>query len=852
MRGVVNAQFLQLFHRLVIRNVLRHPLLAVLNILSVALGVSVFLAIQIANHSASRSFGAGIDLVAGRAHLEISGDIAETLFPRVAADPQVAAATPLVKGVATLPDSPGEYLRILGFDLFTNEPFRTFTLRRSDGSVPSFETWLATPYGVAISTEFAALHGLEPGDPLDVTVNTHPATLRIIALLEPNEANAAADPRFAAMDIGWAQELFGTAGMLSSIQVQAHHPEKAEALARELRPLLPTNVEIAAPSQRSFQVEKMLAGFKLNLTALSMVAMLVGMFLIYNTISASAVRRRREIGILRSLGATRPQIRALFVGEALMPGLAGIAVGLFAGVGLGSALLGSVARTITSLYVLTSIDRAYLSPADLALGAALGFATVLVAAWFPANRAALTDPVDALAPCSMMDRQIYASPRWAAAGFVLLAVAFAVSLRALNHGTGWLGFVAAFLVLTGFACFAPAATTVSSLVLKLVPAILVRIAASNLARSLHRNAVTTASLAAAVAMMISVSVMIHSFRTSVERWISRSIVADLFIAPASNLVVGLGSFVPLEAIEFLKEEPEVNAVETFREIHTTLRGEPASLAVVEGENRRNLDFVGGGNAKKMRRFLEEPDVVLVTESFAQRFDLREADPIALPTPKGERTFEIGGIYYDYTTDQGVILMSRRNFARYWDDPRVQTLAVYLEPGADPSALEEDFRRAFSAHGEFVLFRNRELRRRILQIFDQTFAVTYVLRIIAVIVAVVGIFLSFTTLVAERQREIGVLRSVGAAREQIRRLLIYEAGALGLVSSLLGLAAGVCLSLVLTWVINRAFFGWTIALEIPWLLLLAAPIWIGAASVAAAWVPALRAGRIAIATAIREE
>jgi putative ABC transport system permease protein len=385
-----------------------------------------------------------------------------------------------------------------------------------------------------------------------------------------------------------------------------------------------------------------------------------------------------------------------------------------------------------------------------------------------------------------------------------------------------------------------------------------RLAAGHLCRSIHRNAVTVAALATAIAMTVGLMVMIFSFRSSVDAWIHHGIVADLFIAPASNEVIGLEASVPPAAIAWLQARAEVRAVDTFRELMCAFEtagpaanSPTARLAVVGGEYRHNLTFAGGDAERKMARVFHER-CVAVTEPFARKFGVHDGDRLRLLTPHGPVEFEVAGTYSDYTRDQGVMLMARQNFDAWWSDPRVQSLAVYLQPGARAELLAESFRRQFSGSGEFAIYSNRALRQRILSIFDQTFAVTYVLRTVAILVAVAGIFLSVTTLAAEREREIGVFRAVGGSRWQVQRLLMTEAGMLGAIATLLGLGSGLLLALVLTWVVNPAFFGWTIALHLPWAGLLTMPLWIVAAAVLAAWHPAWRASQTAIATAVREE
>jgi putative ABC transport system permease protein len=856
----MTPRFPHLFWWHVVRHLRRHPFLALLNVLSVALGIAVYLAIQIANHSANQSFAAGIDLVAGKAHLEVRGDVDEMLWPRLAREPGVKAVTGLVEGVVTFPDWPGEYLRVVGVDLFSGEPFRTFTIGQQ-GKAPPLEDWMGSGPALALTAEFAQAHGLRVGDALRLLVNSEVHPARVATLVDSSDSPGSMQSRFAVMDIGWAQELFARQGRLSSLQILLDDPRQASAVAAQFNAVLPSGLRAEAPRQRSFQVQNMLSAFQLNLTALSMVSLLVGVFLIYNTISASVARRRVEIGILRSIGATRWEVRLLFLSEALLLGVCGIALGALGGVALARVLTGAVAQTISSLYVLLSIDRNWLSPAQFITAALFGFGVVLVGAWWPANEASRVDPVAALSVGAHAQQSVARAPRWGWAGIGCLLLAAVCAFVALRFGPPMMGFVAAFFILAGFALFAPAVTSAFGSLAARVDRVgaLWRLAADHLRQSIHRNAVTVAALAAAIAMMIGLTIMIFSFRDSVDTWINRGIVADLFIAPASNETIGLEAAVPPAAVGWLRARPEVRGVDTFRELEIQVAPLPtrdslaslARLAVIEGEYRHNLSFIGGDGERKMVRVFSER-CVAVTEPFARKFKVRDGDRLTLSTPRGLAEFEIAGVYADYTRDQGLVLIARSNFERWWSDPKVQSLAIYLHPGQSSESLVNEFRTQFSREGEFVIYSNRTLRSRILSIFDQTFAVTYILRTIALLVAIAGIFLSVTTLVAEREREIGVLRAVGASRGQVRNILMTEAGMLGAIATILGVASGMVLAAALTWVVNPAFFGWTIKMRVPWLNILATPLWIIPAALLAAWHPAWRASLHSIAASVREE
>ncbi len=874
--STMTRQFPRLFLWHVARHARRHKLLAGLNVFSVALGVSVYLAIQIANHSANQSFAASIDLVAGKANLEVrspGGGFDERCLPKIQAAAGVKAATPLVEGYATLPDYPGEYLQVLGVDIFTNLPFATFSVggpTPADAENLDIDRWLGDPQALAITDEFARAHSLKLGDALRLQVNGRQQSLVVRSLIRLDlTAAGRGNSRVAAMDIGWAQELLGKQGQLSSVQILLDQPRDAEGVAAGLRPLVPADATVSAPGQRSGQIERMLASFELNLGALSLISLLVGMFLIYNTIAASVVRRRVETGILRAIGATRFEVQCLFLTEALLFGAIGVTLGIVGGVLLARFLIGrEIARVISTLYMLVSVDRLHLTPLLVFSAYFFGLGSVLAAAWLPAREGANADPVTALSLGlgATRDQSRLHAPRWLRWGLLALGVALAASVLSLTTGPAWLGFGSAFFVLLGFAFTAPAVTSVASRLLErlvkrgpgtsrggrtLGSGVLLRLASQNLHRSLHRNAVIIAALMAAIAMTVGISVMIHAFRRTVEIWIDRAIVADIFMTPSANETLGNGALFPPEVLDGLRHDPRIAAVDTVREVGVTIRGDRVSMVAVSGDNRNRLAFVGGHGEEKQRAFYL-PDRVLVTEPFAHRYHVGEGDRLQIPTPEGPRDFTVAGVYYDYSRDAGIVAISHDNFVRHWHDERVMSVGIYLKNPATLDDTVDHLRQAYNPHGEFLIFSNRAIRERVFEIFGQTFRITGVLRAIAVVIAVVGIFLTLTTLVTEREREIGVLRAIGASRGQIQGVVLTESALIGLLASFLGMLAGLCLSLVLTFVINKAFFGWTIQLTVPWASVLATPIWILLAALAAGWLPALRAGRVPIAAAIRSE
>ncbi len=844
---MITRHFPTLFWRQGARALGRHPVLLSLNILSIALGVAVFLAIQMANRGANASFRAGIDLVAGRANLEVRGSLDETLLPKISALPGVRAATPLVEGIVSLPGHPGEYLRIVGVDPFSGDELRTFELLGADRARLDLETWLRDPDAIAVTPDFTNKILPRVGNPILVLAGATLRELRPRFVIQP--AAASGDPRLAAMDLGWAQELLDARGRLTAILLLVE-PARLPAVQEAIRRLVPADARIETPSQRGRQVESMLGAFQLNLTALSLVSVLVGAFLIYNTLSASVVRRRREIGILRALGATPGEVRLLFLGEAAIAGLLGTAVGIALALPLASVLSAPIAQTVRNLYILTSIDRLSISPWQFAEALAVGLGTALLASWVPAAEAARANPAHTLRPGSAPDRFIKKSPPWFPAGLASLGIAALLGWATLRFHQPLLGFASAFSVLTGFSLLAPAAIRISVQPLRHAPRYL-RLAAGNLAQSLHRNAVTVAALAAAIAMTVSISVMIHSFRASVDDWIDATLVDDLFIGLAANESGPTNGVLPDEIVPWLAAQPGVEHLATRADRSIDFRGQTTGLAVITGERPHNLRFLGANAAGQYQDFLA-PETVAVSEPFATRFGVDRGSRLELATPRGPVSFRVAGVFQDYARSGGLVIMKRADFERHWEPYRPQSVGLTLTDSASTDELGDRFRQTFGALDRFSVYSNRALRQRIFEIFNETFAVTLVLRAIAVAVAATGVLLAMLILAAERTREIGVLRAVGASRAQVVGLFLREAGLIGLIASGLGVASGAALAMVLTWVVNKAFFGWTIQLSYPAGLLLATPLWIVPVAMAAAIIPAWQAARVPPAAAVRFE
>jgi putative ABC transport system permease protein len=564
----------------------------------------------------------------------------------------------------------------------------------------------------------------------------------------------------------------------------------------------------------------MINAYRLNLLALSLIALFVGIFLVYNAVAFAANKRRYEIAMLRVLGTQRWQILALFLSEALVVGLLGAVVGVGLGMVMAKLALKAMAQTISELYLLVRAESLSLSPLVILLGAGAALGVALLGGLFPSLEASRTLPREALYRGTLERRLHMSLSRISLIGTAVLGLGYVCSLQPPVKGLPLFGFVAAFLILAGFSFLTPASVILINRALAPGLAGLFKIegkmASRYLSRSLNRSAVAIASLMTALAMLISISIMILSFRQTVVTWAEQIIVADLYLSPAVRLT-GQRANLPLELVQSLPQLPGFVAMERLSEIPFRIDEVPVLLDVTDLEVKARLGRVmfRRGSSEEILDRCRQLNQVSISEVLANRLGLSEGDQLELPTPQGIQSLMIAGVFYDYRTEGGMVIMDRSTYNRYWPEERkYSSVGVYLEPGTNLDQARAFIRNKLKRSQEIFITSNRELRQEILRIFDQTFSITYALQVVAIVVAIFGIVNTLILLVMERERDIGVLKAVGASNQQVQRMTLLEAGLMGLISFVLGAVNGVLLSLLLIFVINKQSFGWTIQFSVP--------------------------------------
>lgn len=805
---------------LLLRPLRREAFRVAVSVLGVALGVAVPVAIRLANESVLTAFARGVDAVAGRAALTVhAGELGvpEELFPLLQADPAVAHASPLIQVLAPVQGMPAELLLVLGVDVLSEQAFRDYRLADPPATADPL-TLLTDPEAILLARRFAEAHGLEVGGRLTLLTPAGPRAFRVQGLLTAEGPAVALDGRFALLDIATAQVEFQKLGRLDRVDLLLRPGTDPVAIAARLRAALPAGLTVERPAARTTQVEEMLASFRLNLTVLSLIALLTGCFLVYNTMGIAVLRRRRSLGVLRALGVSRRNVAALIAGEAALLGGVGGLLGALAGGALSRAAVVAMARTVSQLYAFVRPEPPALTAGTLALGLLAGLGAALLAAAGPARLAAAVSPREALAPATLLRR-----PRTAAAtgaGAALLALA-ALLARPGPIGTPPVGgYLAALAAVLGGALLSPALlrgmAAAGRPLLGILP-VPAGLALLSLRRAVRRNAVAASAMMVGLAMLVSVSTMIRSFRATVEAWIAQSVRADFVLSPAGRYLKGADGRLPADLLRPLATVEGVEALDPFRGIRVE-DGRGGRFLLASGDfavhARYGRLLMVGGDAPAILRAAREAGAVVVSETFALRYGVRVGGRVSLPTRRGPVQLPVAGIFYDYTTEGGLVVMDRPLFVRLTGDPFLTSVAIYLRPGADPEVVRRRILTAVPGREDLLLLANRALKARVLEIFDQTFAITYALELIALVVAALGILNAQMATVLERQRELGILRAVGCSRRQVLATVLAEAGLLGIAANLLGAAVGLALSAILIYVINFQSFGWSIQFHFP--------------------------------------
>ena len=821
----------------------RRPWQLCLAVSGIALGVAVYVGVDLANDSARRAFELSSDLITGSTthHLMgTRGEIADSLYRSLRMEHGPIRAAPVIEDEIRLRRLPDRVFTLMGVDPLEESGFRGFA-----GFVPGrgtdFTRLIVEPGAVLVPEPVLEELGLELGAEFEMLIGGQSTTARAVGTVLDTSSGSEGPTAPIIADIATAQELLGSAS-ISRVDLILD-----EAEAERIRALGLPDTTLVPAEGRNAAFDELARAFRINLTALSLLALLVGVFLIYATMSFAVVQRRGTFGVLRAIGVSRRQLLTGVLGEALALGALATTAGLLLGQQLAEGLVELVLRTVGDLYFESSVSAVTPSPTIYWRAFALGLGMTLLAAAAPALDAARSTPNTAMSRAALerSTRLLARRATWLA----LPAAAVASALLLLSSRSLVLAFAGLFFVIATGALMVPAATR---LLARLAEPLVERafgisgsLAARGMAASLSRTGVATAALSVAVATVVGIGLMIGSFRISVEDWLTGTLTADVYVNIDGEQFFDDSHRTALSAI------PGVRGSSLTRFIRLpTAAGEVSLRALDPGPDGWGLRMTAGGTEAVAR--MESAEGILVSEPLAYHRRLQPGDDLILPTVSGEKAFSVLGVFRDYSTNGGTVLMPLNLYRSHWADDDINGIGVYLDDGIERQAILGEMRSVFGA-GTPVRYRSNDfIRERSMAIFDRTFRITEVLRILAGVVAFFGLASAVMSIELERGRELAVLRALGLRPRQVQALTLAQTGLLGLAAGLFAIPLGIAMAALLIEVINVRSFGWSMDLAIA-----AQPLALGvvlalSAAVLAGIYPAVRAVRVGVAGQLREE
>ncbi len=827
-------------------------------VVGISLGVAVAVAIDLANVSASRALNISAEAISGKATHQIlhnPSSLNQGIYRQLQLDlPQISMA-PRMSGVVKVLQFGGQPVNLLGIDPIAEAPFRNYLVLESGLNSVGIGKFLTQPGSAVLGQDMADRYDLDLGDRLEIDFEGYVDQLQVIGIISPaDDLTRQSLDGVILVDIATAQELFNKLDKLDQIDLIL--PEDRPEILTEIQSFLPVGATIEEVAARSTGLNQLTAAFQLNLTALSLLAMMVGMFLIFNTMTFSVIQRRPLYGTLRSLGVTRREIFSVVLFEALVIGIIGSMIGVAVGILLGKATIGMVSQTVNDLYFTTTVRDVGLPLESLIKGVILGILASVLTAIPPAWEASSVPASEALSRISIENKTKQFVQRTSIGGVAAFLAGWgilSIPSRSLYSGFGGL-----LLVVLGFALVTALLMVglmrAANPITELIAGLIGKLAPRNLINTLSRTSIAVSALMVALSVSIGVNLMIDSFRFTVNTWLNATLTGDIYIT----------------APNFKSNQPTAP-------IDPNVFGFLEKLSGIAKMNYLKIGYVSSPDGQLEISATENPNLpkerlykhrwqpvdnlwasmqaggVMITEPLA--FQLGIDSPgqyIVIETNQGVRDFEVLAVYYDYASTSGTVQMTLDQYRKYWDDDGISAISVLVEPNTNTRTLADKIRSGLPTTQILSVRSNQELRNDVMVVFERTFAITRALQILATLVAFIGILNSLSLLQFEKQREMGIIRALGFTPRQLWGLVMMETGLMGFVSGLVAIPAGYTLALILIEVINRRSFGWSLQLSMTWQPFLQAMMVAVSAAILAGLIPARRLSRMQTIEAIRYE
>jgi len=850
---------MRLLFLLTVPYVRKHKLRSLLTLSGIVIGVAVFVGMHSANQTVAGAFQQTVDRIAGKAQLQVTageGGFPEEALEKVQSLREVRAAAPVIEAVLNT-GLPGQgNLLVLGVDMTGDRSLRDYDLEGKDDEVVDDPlVFLAQPDSLIVSKQFADRNGLERGRRIRLDTMEGPKDFTIRGIMKTEGMASAYGGNVAVMDIYAAQLVFGRGRMFDRIDIGVAEGVTVDECREKVAAVLGGGYEVDAPATRGRHFDSVARGLSTSINLTSLFALLIGVFIIYNSFSIAITQRRAEIGILRAMGASQRQVLGLFLAESGVAGVAGSCLGVIAGAGFARAVTPRLSYLVTEVYGMQQlVEKPLMTPAMVAASIAIGVLASLAGGLLPARNAARVDPVKALqkgrnqvfGEGENRIRRLVALVMLAAAG---AALAFGESNTVFYTGymTGILS-----LVLLSPAMALWLARALRPLLKRLLP-VEGALAADSLIQAPRRTSATVSALMLSLALAIGFGGIAASIYTSVTRWMDQVLNPDLFVTPTESITARQYRF-PASLGPRLAAVPGVAEVQAVRNSRVPVNGTPAMLIAVDLARvaRRVRVIAIDGDAAGIVRQASEGKGVYISDSLSRIRGIARGDIVTISTPRGPLRMPVLGRVVDYSDQQGSMFIDHRVYLKHWGDDTVNIYRVYVAKGHDPGAVRREILTRFQDQRKLIVLTNAALRRFILDLTGQWFGMTYLQLAVAVLVAILGIVNTLTVSITDRRRELGVLQAVGALRAQIRRTIWMEAVAIGLIGLILGAVMGSVTLFYNLAMVRRDVAGLVLDYQYPfamaaWLL----PVIVLAAFLASIW-PAEAAVRASLVESLEYE
>ncbi len=802
-----------------------------------------------------------VEKLAGKATLQViggEGGLPEAVWETLKDTPGVKVAQPIIEVIANTAFEDEGNLMIVGVDMLGDRELREYQFDEGDSEVADPLVSLAQPDSILISRTFADKHNLKDGDKLPLFTSQGKKEFIVRGIFKTTGIGEVFGGQIAVMDVFNAQFIFNRGRNIDRIDLMNEPEVAVEDLKRRLHERLLSGIEVERPAARGKGIENAISAMRIGMTLASFIALLVGVFIIFNTFSISVNQRWKEIGILRALGVERSSVERMFLGEAVVMGVIGSA----AGIGLGFFLAAGAERMMSDVaakvFGYMTTQRQPIFRWDYAVASfTIGVFASLLGALMPSRAASRLNPILALHNIETRQRENVLGRTRMVSGFAMVVAGMAlIRFAPLKVGL-YFQFSYSLLVLLGLILLLP---KLSEWTARLLRPLMDRafgsegvIAVDTMIQAPRRTSATVGALMIGLMFVFSTGAYVSSYQRAVSRWMDRKINPDLFIA-TSDMARSRTYHFSEELSRKISALPGVKRIENVRFIFLPYEGDSVALVTIEmdGWFARVSDVIEGADEAEAREKMIRGEGVLIARNFANRYTLGVGDRLRLQTPTEAFDRPIVGVIEDYTSEKGAVFLDRELYKKYWNDAAVDMIEVNLNHGADVITVKNEIQRIMKGEHRAFIYTNAEYKKWVMNLIDGFFVLNYMQVAVAIVIAALGIVNTLLISVSERKRELGVLRAIGGLRSQIRKMILLEAAAIAIVGVLIGMLAGMLNTYFMVRTAAAMIGGFTIPYRFPfWLIGIVLPMTMLIA-LAAAWLPARRAVNLQVVEAIGYE